>query len=81
MGNSHARESGHTMCVVDALVNYLTVRFSRKEIRTFGRQIITCYRDGHQPLSFIALAAMLMSANIALPKQVIVHGFVNDEME
>ncbi|MEK6970874.1 MAG: methionine--tRNA ligase [archaeon] len=72
--------SEHTIYVWgDALVNYLTVCGYPEKYADFWPADI--HVVGHDINRFHSLLwpAMLMSAKIPLPKQVLVHGFVNDE--
>ncbi len=71
----------HTMYVwSDALVNYLTVcGFPEKKYTDFWPADVHVIGMDINRFHSLLWPAMLMSANIALPKQVIVHGFVNDE--
>lgn len=70
----------HTIYVwSDALVNYLTVcGYPDKKYTDFWPADIHVIGMDINRFHSLLWPAMLMSANIALPKQVLVHGFIND---
>ncbi len=71
----------HTIYVwSDALVNYLTVcGYPDKKYLDFWPADVHVIGMDINRFHSLLWPAMLMSANIALPKQVLVHGFINDE--
>lgn len=71
----------HTIYVwSDALVNYLTVcGYPDKKYLDFWPADLHVIGMDINRFHSLLWPAMLMSANAALPKQVLVHGFINDE--
>ncbi len=71
----------HTIYVWgDALVNYLTVcGYPDKKYTDFWPADVHVIGMDINRFHSLLWPAMLMSANVSLPKQILVHGFVNDE--
>jgi len=79
LGHSGSRDTRHVMYVwVDALTNYLTgTGFPDPAAprRNFGRQR-ACDRQGHHAISCDLLAGVPDVGRVALPRQIVVHGFL-----